>query len=131
MTRLARVCGIVCVWVLTALALQPCEISVYAQTREEQIFCETQAANPCEYPECAYLDACPDLPIYVGDSEPTCCGTGVDCRCDWYGGDPAFLDGGDRYCTGWSYCCGHDQCCRDGGWLFCVTVCWVASFAYC
>lgn len=131
MRKLAKVCGVAVVWVLTGLAYQPCEVALYAQTREEQIFCETEAANPCSYPQCAYLTYC-NMPVYSGDSEPICCGSGVDCRCDWYGGNPAMLNGGDRYCSGgWSYCCGHDQCCRDGGWFFCLTGCWIWAGIYC
>jgi|688.fasta_scaffold197468_3 hypothetical protein len=121
-------------WLFVAPLLRPCELRLQAQTREDQIFCEYYADNPCNYPQCAYLDLqyCDGPPTLPGDSTPSCCGTGVDCRCDWYNGNTAYLDGGDFYCDdGWSYCCGHDQCCHDLGAFGCYTVCWMNASFYC
>lgn len=133
MAKALRLVGIVALWILAGQVLRPCESKALAQTRQDQIFCETQAQNPCDYPQCDYmdLDYCDGMPVLPGETEPSCCGSGVDCRCDWFGGNPAYLDGGDFYCTGYSYCCGHDQCCRDAGWIACVTVCWGFAAAYC
>ena len=104
-----------------------------AEIEPDQCFWDEGQVN-CAPEECQYRCECtnscpPDASVW--DDHPSCCGTGVDCRCP---GWP--LTDGDFYCNGgYSYCCCHDTCCGVFGLsgVFCfVSPCtWLECYGGC
>jgi hypothetical protein len=139
MRRLARLLILLTLVVGVGNAISPCAAPPVVHAQEN---CYFPGGVDCGPPECQQLSVCqpgsgcietspgnydcPALgPPY--ESEPSCCGSGVDCICPGY----EYLHDWDRVCDGYSACCCHDTCCRTEGPWGCFTYCWVVCVGGC
>jgi hypothetical protein len=142
MFRLLRFLTVVALGFVGTQVFSPCKIQAQSLPQQaprvegepDECFLEDNYID-CNNEDCTYRcecdDSCPSNQPGVG--HPSCCGTGVDCRCPTWGWLP---NGTNWECTGgYSYCCCHDTCCAyfDYGTVGCFfsSCTWAACWGGC